>query len=256
MKKLNLIIVGTLALAVGAQAQIYTQDFSAAITTVDAGAGSAYFGTDGTPASNFAVGDFVGANGDLGLAVVSEALNATGITNGSQRSRGFGVLIDTSGAAAGDYTVSFDVSNYLNPNAVDGDSITLNVFEFENTGTGLVSYIDADQAFNTTDTDGKIFSKFDADDTFSAGNRGVLGAGTITGDGLFELDITITMAGDTGDYLFLNWQLMSTEFETVSTAGPSFTMDNIAVTSVPEPSTYALLSGLLALSFVMVRRRK
>ena len=31
--------------------------------------------------------------------------------------------------------------------------------------------------------------------------------------------------------------------------------DNVVVTAVPEPSTYALLSGLLVLTFVMLRRR-
>jgi hypothetical protein len=36
----------------------------------------------------------------------------------------------------------------------------------------------------------------------------------------------------------------------------ALTVDNITVTTVPEPGTYALLGGLLALSYVMVRRRR
>jgi hypothetical protein len=32
-------------------------------------------------------------------------------------------------------------------------------------------------------------------------------------------------------------------------------MDNVSLTVVPEPSTYALLSGMLALGWVMIRRR-
>ncbi|CAA7077777.1 Unannotated [Lentimonas sp. CC4] len=48
-------------------------------------------------------------------------------------------------------------------------------------------------------------------------------------------------------------------FELTNTAG-AFRLANfdftIEVSAIPEPSTYALLGGLFALSFVMVRRRK
>jgi hypothetical protein len=36
----------------------------------------------------------------------------------------------------------------------------------------------------------------------------------------------------------------------------ALSVDNITVTTVPEPGTAALLGGLLALSYVMVRRRR
>lgn len=42
----------------------------------------------------------------------------------------------------------------------------------------------------------------------------------------------------------------------VDTGDNLFALHDISVTAVPEPSTYALIGGLLALSLVMVRRRK
>jgi hypothetical protein len=33
-------------------------------------------------------------------------------------------------------------------------------------------------------------------------------------------------------------------------------IDNVAITAVPEPSTFAILAGLAALGLVMARRRR
>ncbi|MCC5840925.1 MAG: PEP-CTERM sorting domain-containing protein [Opitutales bacterium] len=42
----------------------------------------------------------------------------------------------------------------------------------------------------------------------------------------------------------------------INNRGTSFDIDNLVVTAIPEPSTYAALIGLLALGFVAYRRRR
>ncbi|WPJ97491.1 hypothetical protein SH580_07180 [Coraliomargarita algicola] len=71
------------------------------------------------------------------------------------------------------------------------------------------------------------------------------------------LNTTITSTGTTslGDYL-----LTSGSVVTVLTTGGSaytngWTLESISVSAVPEPGTFALLSGFAALTFVMLRRR-
>lgn len=40
------------------------------------------------------------------------------------------------------------------------------------------------------------------------------------------------------------------------TAGNGWTLENFTVSPVPEPNTYAMLAGICALSFVMIKRRR
>jgi hypothetical protein len=67
---------------------------------------------------------------------------------------------------------------------------------------------------------------------------------------------TISSTGTTSlsDYLLSS----SSELSVMTTAGSygnGWSFDSITVSAVPEPSTFALLSGFCALSFVMLRRR-
>jgi hypothetical protein len=45
-------------------------------------------------------------------------------------------------------------------------------------------------------------------------------------------------------------------FADIGGGGDHFRIDNYSVTVIPEPGTFALLGGMLALAAVMVRRRK
>lgn len=69
-------------------------------------------------------------------------------------------------------------------------------------------------------------------------------------------DITGTISGVTwndGDTLWIHWQ------DTSAVSGEStygMGIDNVSLTAVPEPSAFALISGLLALGSIMLRRRR
>jgi hypothetical protein len=67
---------------------------------------------------------------------------------------------------------------------------------------------------------------------------------------------TITSTGSTslGDYL-LSENSELTIMTTAGIYGNGWSFDSITVSAVPEPSTFALLSGFCALGFVMLRRR-
>lgn len=58
---------------------------------------------------------------------------------------------------------------------------------------------------------------------------------------------------DTTDAVF---QFDMLAFHVNSNVATAFTLDNVAVSVIPEPSTYAALAGLLALGFVAWRRRQ
>ena len=116
------------------------------------------------------------------------------------------LYLGTASWAAGDYTVTFDVTDY-----VQGEG-----------SAGTVSYAE-------------------------------IGLGEqITGGASISYDFVLTDAGTAGDFLVLGWS--TTNPAEGSNGSDSFNIDNAA--AVPEPATYALLGGLLALGHVMVRRRR
>lgn len=57
-----------------------------------------------------------------------------------------------------------------------------------------------------------------------------------------------------GNRLFADLTAVSTN-TSIQGGNLSYTLDSVTLTAIPEPSSYALLAGLLGLSYVMVRRR-
>jgi hypothetical protein len=257
MKKIHSITgiaaLATLSLTTVTQgAAIYSQDFSGAVTST-ASAGKQLYGAGNAVANeqfgfgeHSSGGQFTTFNtGEMVISAFAPPTNG-GRYYGSATT----LYLDTVSWAAGDYTVTFDVANYAQGandshfgvyegNVAAGSTLSLRVND-SNAGSNV--YPDEDSSTGTV-TFGEISSGLDT---------GV----AITGNASISYNFTLTEAGNTGDYLVLGW---GTRSGISSAAGSnlvsdSFSVDNIVI--VPEPGTYALLGGLLALGAVMVRRRR
>lgn len=96
-------------------------------------------------------------------------------------------------------------------------------------------------------TDGFSFSLTTTDTTYSLLFNGatvsnyILGAssGTLTGLGTIGANFNVNIHG-----------------QTAAGGANGFTLDALSVTAIPEPSTYAVICGALALGFVLARRRR
>ncbi|MEM6885038.1 MAG: hypothetical protein AAF571_08400, partial [Verrucomicrobiota bacterium] len=159
MKKILLLIAASVpALQLTSYGQIiYSEDFTSAPTFV-AGAGTnnadvvlvapGETNTGSIPQAVF--GNFFGGGDQLTIDVGSGALGISGAASAS-RSRGVSFAVDTSSATAGLYSLSFDVSSFLNENAIDGDTLSYNLYEGSGLlGDGDTNYLLVDHGRNGT----------------------------------------------------------------------------------------------------------
>ena len=122
-------------------------------------------------------------------------------------------------------------------------------------GRGGAAYVtdSVDLAANNTDTynlfNGNLSDGGSAADAYNGGNLNLTGTGTISA----TIDLSgYTSGGRTGD--LSDYEYLAVAFAFDFDEAATVEISNFSV-AVPEPSSTALLGGLLALSSVMLRRR-
>jgi hypothetical protein len=147
-----------------------------------------------------------------------------------------------------------DVNNPGTPNsitfaAIDTTGYTGLTFSFDLASANSVYNDNADTISVQFDLnyDGITFNN---DETYNLTGTTNLGDGVLTSSASAFTNFSYTITGPvTGD---LGLRIVATGFQD---GGDQVTFDNIEIAAVPEPSTFALIGGFLALGLVLVRRR-
>ena len=238
-------IAAFLAVAVTHADPIYEQNFSNTVTragtlgTITYGAGNTvedqefgHGGLDGQ--ANYKPPTFTtGTDGKMSMPSLYSGTRDRGMSMAST------LYLDTSSWAAGDYTATFDVADYVEVanrsrfgvyegNVAAASTLSLRVM----TGNGSAYYPVLDGSTGTVSFD-------------------EIGSGTaITANGEVSYDFSLTDAGAAGDYLVFGWGNTSTG----SLFSNSFSVDNITVTAIPEPGTLSIV-GLGTVLLLFIRRK-
>ncbi|MCM2273484.1 MAG: PEP-CTERM sorting domain-containing protein [Candidatus Didemnitutus sp.] len=190
-------------------------------------------------------GTAAGLNSNYGQGSAAAAISygsdgsserALGALAGSTRAMAFGVVFqNTSGMLIDSVTLAFEVEQWrLGRNNLGTDTLS---FEY---AVGTATNI-ATATFTPNAT-------FNAVSQITSGTVGALnGNSNATG-----VSGSISLAWNPGDYLVLRW----VDINDLAGNDHGVAMDNFSLTAIPEPSTYALLAGALALGWVAYRRRQ
>lgn len=190
-------------------------------------------------------GTAAGLNSNYGQGSAAAAISygsdgsserALGALAGSTRAMAFGVVFqNTSGMLIDSVTLAFEVEQWrLGRNNLGTDTLS---FEY---AVGAVPNI-ASASFTPNAT-------FNAISQITSGTVGALnGNSNATG-----VSGSISLAWNPGDYLVLRW----VDINDLAGNDHGVAIDNFSLTAIPEPSTYALLAGALALGWVAYRRRQ
>jgi hypothetical protein len=243
MKKLwTGIMITAMAFALQVNAALYTEDF-----TTDPGfTGDLAIGATGSLLTYFDFGEFSGDTG-TGFTTSGGVLHLGTPTRGN-RNRAVSVWIDTSTAAAGTYTVSFDVLNFVAGSGTTPGTSGFKVWEGSGLDTGFINVDYGDNATSGGTPRQLNTTTADWGDTLGS----TWGAGTaatgITGNGTISIDVVLTEAGVAGDFMALGWVQQA-----LDEATPTFDVDNISV-AIPEPATLGLIASF-GVGVLFIRRK-
>ena len=197
---------------------------------------------------------------DVTASLTGSDFSTEGGTNagrGASNDGTWGSFVDTVNTVSTSTTSSAD--SRFRPNGTNGFmefTITNNSgsdISFDKFHVDLLAWRpNSSTGFNLTVVSGGLTTGLAA-----SGSLTHIGGVALTQDQHEEFDLDLTGLADN---TLANTESVVFRFETTggtgSGSGHHTFVDNIAFTAVPEPSTYALLGGLFALSFVAMRRRK
>jgi len=249
MKKHIITLVAALALAASGYGQVlFSDNFNSYSDGNLVGQGS-WLQTG----ASFSGASLAVAGGAASLVASGQDAYASFATQTLASSSGINLAMDINVSAAtatGDYFAHFGIAGnstnfyerFWAKSTTGGYLLGL----LDNSGTGgVVTYGTDVLSFNTSYTISSTwnFLPLNNNDTFSL---------YITPSG-----------GPTSLYLTHTWTSATAEPSTISSinlrqggaSSATLTVDNITVTAIPEPSTYALIMGVLTLGVIVVRRR-
>lgn len=247
----SIIAAGILGTGLNSQAAsiAYTQDFHSSVTSTGTGGSQTYGSGRDVDDQEFGFGDHASGGqktifttGEQGEMQIN-AFSPPGITE-----RYFGsattLYLDTASWAAGAYTVSFDVTDYVQ----GANDSHFGVYE-GNQNAGILRL-----RVNNGHASSDVYPKEDG--STGTVSFGEIGSGEQITNGVTSIsyDFTLTEAGSTGDYLVLGWGTRSANGGDTGVVSDSFNIDNITVTAVPEPTSATLLG--LGGAALILRRRK
>jgi hypothetical protein len=283
------ILAASVAAASSLSAQVYSTDFSTGNVNTTHGAGAlSTLGDDGATLSNesaFAYSTWYASSGNGGVNKEGQGrkdgLNPTASSNdldtfgqanpqsaAGTNARAAWIVFEGSNFTAGQqYKISFDVIGGTNRDGADAGDTSGRMWVAElsgidNTGSNYVTIDGTHNGWNTNNghvvfaASGSASVNFLTTDEVGTTPNGqnIVGENLFTGDVSSGITPTITSGASENSFTFTYTDGTDIGFA-VGTYNNNYGIDNFVVEAVPEPSTFALLAGMAALGWVMIRRR-